>query len=40
MSLINGIFSPFGIEAKRTENSLPLELEDDGLHFNTRPEYA
>ena len=38
MSLINCIFSPFGIEAKRIENSLPLGLEDNGLHFNKRPE--
>ncbi len=36
----NRIFSPSRIEAKLTENLLPLGLEDDGLHLNKRPEYA
>ena len=35
----NRIFSPMGIEAKLIENLLPVELEDDELHFNKRPEY-
>ena len=39
MSLIkiaggNPIFLPLGIEAKRIKNLLPLEHEDDELHFN------
>ena len=36
----NRIFSPLRIEAKLTENLLPLGLENDELHFNKRPEYA
>ena len=45
MSLIkiagrNRIFSPLGIETRLIENVLPVGLEDDGLHFNKRPEYA
>ncbi len=34
------IFSPLSIEAKHTENVLPLGLVGDELHFRKRPEYA
>ncbi len=36
----NRLFSPLRIEAKLIENLLPLELEEDALDFNKRPEYA
>ena len=35
----NRMFSPLGIETKLIENTLPLGLEDDELHFNKLPEY-
>ncbi len=36
----NRIFSSLRIEAKLTENLLPLGLEHDEHHFNKRSEYV